>query len=366
MGSSRNISVDLLKICSMLMVVALHVTSHGVKNAQIIPFEAPYWFVTIVNSFSLVAVNCFVLISGYFLSGGKVKYGRIIPLWVQVCTYSVGVYLLLCLLPGMGVTFSIRGLLEYFMPLMTNQYWFFKYYVLIVLLAPFLNDYIASIDKARYEKMLLMCMILFSIIPSVNVFGDTFGAASGYSLIWFVVLYLIAGYLRKYPVSKGPWLRIYLCCSVVTILIRLCGSVPCVPLTWFVNLQANYNSPLVVAASISLFLAALHGKASYGTFADAVIWKSSGLSFAVYLLHDHGSLSDLLWNKWINLPGYMSSGTAFLYRGLGALAVIFGSGILVEFVLSEIYRLFSKKVKYAKKHFEGKGEIRKLLEFFEK
>ena len=342
MGSSRNISVDLLKICSMLMVVALHVTSHGVKNAQIIPFEAPYWFVTIVNSFSLVAVNCFVLISGYFLSGGKVKYGRIIPLWVQVCTYSVGVYLLLCLLPGMGVTFSIRGLLEYFMPLMTNQYWFFKYYVLIVLLAPFLNDYIASIDKARYEKMLLMCMILFSIIPSVNVFGDTFGAASGYSLIWFAVLYLIAGYLRKYPVSKGPWLRIYMCCSVVTILIRLCGSVPCVPLTWFVNLQANYNSPLVVAASISLFLAALHGKASYGTFADAVIWKSSSLSFAVYLLHDHGAVSSLLWNNWVCLEKYTHSGGTFIGRAICAWGLIFICGILTELVRDTCNRTILK------------------------
>lgn len=351
--TQRNISVDLLKIISMLMVVALHITSHGIRTADIVPFSLPFWFVLVLNSFSLVAVNCFVLISGYFLSQSKVSYRRIISLWIQVCTYSVGVYLLLCLLPGMGVTFSIRGLLEYFMPLMTNQYWFFKYYVLIVLLAPFLNDYIASIDKARYEKMLLMCMILFSIIPSVNVFGDTFGAASGYSLVWFVVLYFLAGYLRKYPPQKRSWFRLYVCSSMAILMMRICGRAAGGVFQIIANLQQSYNSPLVIAGAVFLFLAATNGPASYGIKSDNIIKKVSGLSFAVYLLHDHGAVSSLLWNNWVCLEKYTHSGGSFIGRAICAWGLIFICGILTELVRDTCNRTILKLFRCKKQNAES-------------
>lgn len=343
-AAARNMSVDLLKIISMLMVVALHITSHGIKNAEIVLFRAPYWFTVILNSFSLVAVNCFVLISGYYLSKGKVTYQRIIPLWIQVFAYSVGLYLVLCLIFPADVPFSIRGLLEHCVPLLTNQYWFFKYYVLLLLIAPFLNQLIAALEQKQYERMLLMCMVLFSIIPSVNIFGDTFGAGAGYSLVWFTVLYLLAGYLRKYPMSKRHWLLMYLCCSAGTILMRICGGALGGVINGMANLQRNYNSPFVVAASVCLFLAALGGPTTYGARADAVIKKISGLSFAVYLLHDHGTVSPLLWNEWVDLGQYTHSATAFIGRAVGVWVLIFVCGILTELILNTACNIFTKKI----------------------
>ena len=331
------------------MVVALHITSHGIRTADIAPFSAPYWFVAIVNAFSLVAVNCFVLISGYYLSNSDIKYSRLVPLWIQVFTYSIGVYLALCMLPGTAVRFSARGLLEHCLLLMTNQYWFFKYYVLILLLAPFLNQLIAILEQKQYEHMLAVCLMLFSIIPSVNIFGDTFGAASGYSMVWFTVLYLLAGYLRKYPMSKRHWFRMYLCCSAVVFLLRIFGSALGGAIGTIANLQRNYSSPFVVAASVFLFLSALNGPTSYGVRTDAVIKKTSGLSFAVYLLHDHGTVSSILWNKWVNLGSYTHSAAGFISRAVGAWVMIFVCGILTEFVLRTVYRFFLESFRTKRK-----------------
>ena len=52
-----------------------------------------------------------------------------------------------------GLLQAIRGLLEHCVPLMTNQYWFFKYYVLLLLIAPFLNQLIVALDQKQHERI---------------------------------------------------------------------------------------------------------------------------------------------------------------------------------------------------------------------
>lgn len=349
----RNYSIDLLKITAMLMVVILHITSHGIHNATITMFSFPYWIVVIMNSFSLVAVNCFVLISGYFLSERNTSIGRIVPLWIQVFTYSVGVYVLLCVIPDTNVQFSFRSLIEHSLPLMSNQYWFFKYYVLLLIFSPFLNLTIKSLEKKQYTHMLGVCIVLFSIVPSVNVFGDTFGAASGYSLVWFVFLYFLAGYLRKYPPQKRSWFRLYVCSSMAILMMRICGSAAGGVFQIIANLQQSYNSPLVTAGAVFLFLAATNGPASYGIKSDMMIRKVSGLSFAVYLLHDHGAVSSLLWNNWICLEKYTHSGGTFIVRAICAWVLIFICGILTELVRDTCNRTILKLFRCKKQNAES-------------
>ena len=96
----RNASIDLLKIISMLMVIVLHATQYGIANADIIPFSVPYYVSYVSRSFSIVAVNVFILISGYFLCKQTVTIKKIFKLWIQVELYSVGIYLVLCIIPS--------------------------------------------------------------------------------------------------------------------------------------------------------------------------------------------------------------------------------------------------------------------------
>lgn len=49
---------------------------------------------TVLHSFSIVAVNCFVLITGYFLCTAEFNYKKILNLWIQVEVYSIGIYLM--------------------------------------------------------------------------------------------------------------------------------------------------------------------------------------------------------------------------------------------------------------------------------
>lgn len=69
--TKRNYGLDLLKILSMVMVVLLHATSYGIKNVSCIPLSPKWFTIATIRSISGVAVNCFVLINGYFMCQKK-------------------------------------------------------------------------------------------------------------------------------------------------------------------------------------------------------------------------------------------------------------------------------------------------------
>ena len=148
----RNIAFDILRLVAMLMVTMLHITGNGLDGVEIEAFSGVYWIVLIFNTFSLVAVNSFVLISGYFLSQKNISLKKMVALWFQVWTYSVAIYLLLCAMPDVDVNFSIPALVECLCPLLSNQYWFFTCYLLLYFVSPVLNRLIDAWDQQEHQK----------------------------------------------------------------------------------------------------------------------------------------------------------------------------------------------------------------------
>ena len=184
---SRNISIDILKIVSMVMVIILHTKTYGLKNVSLEPTSSLYWIVGALHFLSIVAVNCFVLISGYFTSQTTISYKKLIKLWLQVETFSVGIYLILCAIPNSGIEFAFGQFLVQLFPILSNQYWFFTCYLVLIFLAPFLNKFINTMEQKEFKKCLIVLLSLFVLIPSINVFGDNFDTSSGYSIFWFII-----------------------------------------------------------------------------------------------------------------------------------------------------------------------------------
>lgn len=100
----RNRNLDLLRIVSMFMVVLLHSFNHGGLLQDIAPaYGTPnLYLVQAIFSFCLVAVNCFVLISGYFLCASDFKLKKWVSTWGQALVYSVGIYFVLTFVCGGG------------------------------------------------------------------------------------------------------------------------------------------------------------------------------------------------------------------------------------------------------------------------
>ena len=86
----RIASIELLRIAAMLMVVTLHYISK--TGALALPGDemTPVRYMGgLIESFCIVAVNVYVLISGYFLSAVPFKVSRGVRLLAQVLFYTL-------------------------------------------------------------------------------------------------------------------------------------------------------------------------------------------------------------------------------------------------------------------------------------
>lgn len=343
----RHLGIELLRIISMLMVVIFHIYGYGLKNATYNDFGLISFSEALLKAFSIVGVNVFVLISGYFLSVKKYSlskeglmdcYKRLLPLWIQVEMYSIGIYLVLCAIPQSGVPFEINQLIRCALPLLTGQYWFFTDYFLLIIITPFINVMINNLEKKQYRNMLIVLLCVFSIVPSVNIFGDTFETQYGFSLLWFFVLYVVGGYIRKFGVKSRNYGLIYIAFVAFLFICNMFGKIAPSGLSGLLGLFTKYTSIFVFFASVSLFLTLLKIKRPFKNIEKLIILISS-LSFAVYLIHEHNVFRDNLWNQIIGLDKYIEHPFMCLLIILISVVIIYIISILIELIRMKLFLL---------------------------
>ena len=102
MNGKRQANFELLRIVAMFMIITLH---YLVKGSVAVPFaesdSGVNYFAWLIEAFCIVAVNCYVLISGYFMVESVWKPGRVVSLLCQVLFYAL---LIPCVMIGTGMT----------------------------------------------------------------------------------------------------------------------------------------------------------------------------------------------------------------------------------------------------------------------
>lgn len=97
------------------------------------------------------------------------------------------------------------------------------------------------------------------------------------------------------------------------------------------NLFSNtYTSVFVLGASVSLYLAFLKLKKQYRKSGKNIALVSS-LSFAVYLIHEHNLLRDILWERLICLDRFTNHEGKCIIVMLISIIAIYLFSIIVEF-----------------------------------
>lgn len=191
---SRKSNIEALRVISMIMIITLHYLLQGGVLDTITLDEKIYCSVWLIEAMCYVSVNCYVLISGYFLVDSKFKLRKFVNLIVETFFYSVSIYCV-CSLFGL-VSFDIKFLVcGGFYPIVHGSWWFSSVYVVLYLIFPFLNVLINTIGKFQHKMLVVFLTIIFSLVPSVfPTYVDVIGLESGYSLIWFIYLYLLGVY----------------------------------------------------------------------------------------------------------------------------------------------------------------------------
>jgi surface polysaccharide O-acyltransferase-like enzyme len=340
----RNSNIDLLRIVAMLMIVIWHLIGHGGVLGAYNNSPLEQNLTLIVKSLCLVAVNCYVLISGYFLTGSTFRVKKLFNLIVQVIFYSLSIYTIL-VISGL-ISLTEFGYIQAVFPVFGGLYWFVSAYVGMYLLSPFINRFILSINQKVHLSILTLLIGIFSIWPFVLLFIK--GTASsklilfdGYNIVWFIVLYFIASYIRLYYVPKfkiGHYLRRYLLAAgiVSTLFVGahyVTNIIPDVRVTTIFNNLSNYNSLTALIPSLLLFIVFLNLRIN-NTVVNKLISVLSPLTFGVYLIHDEPHIRKLLWG-YLDLPSQINNSYFALYC-IFVVAIIYIACSLIDWCRGEV------------------------------
>ncbi len=294
----RQANIELLRVVSMLAVIAMHFLGVG----GVMTSSSGVWFVVASTFYSLAiaATSCYVLIGGYFLATSKFRTGRIFRLLLEFFTYTFGIYLLFGLavyLKNGDNIFSLHEFLTFYLfPIVHEENWFVTCYILMLLLAPFYNILLQNLTKKQHLLLIVLTVFLFSVVPTViwHAAGQ-FLQSGGYSFVWFSVLYFVAAYFRLYGVPEHlkSWVLglVYFSASAVTAaLVNHEFLYPSV-LTEEKNgyyFFFNYNFFTVFIASVAMFLL-FHRVTIRSAKTGRLINRIASYSFAVFLIHTHPS-----------------------------------------------------------------------------
>lgn len=304
----REYGIDLLKIFSMVMVVMLHIMGRGgVRAACAAKGSSVYLAQQVLEAVSLCAVNCFVLATGYIMCQHTFRYGRIVKLWAEVVFYSLAIVLVACCwFPQVELT--RLDWLAAVMPIGFEAYWFVTSYFGLFFLMPFLNRLLNALDSRERLILVVTGFALFSVLPTV--FGrDLFRTHFGYSMVWFVFLYLAAGWVRIDRIATRLRPLTAFALAAAAVFVTLAGQVAGARLKNDLGLCGGfwmlYSSPGVVVESVCLLIGFSQMRIDNRLLTAVIGWASASV-FSVYIIHSNGVFRRMVaWNdRFAGLSDY--------------------------------------------------------------
>ena len=343
---TRDSNMELLRIVAMVLVMVVH------ANFRAMTFPTAYDVVMspgsvamryLTESLSIVCVNVFVLLSGWY--GIHFKVGRLLGFIFQVAFFSILIFVPYSIFakPDMPMAEAIKKVFL----LGQWDYWFVKSYVMLYLFSPVLN---AFLEKSGQKEVLFFLLAFFGF---QTVFGWLFKGADwffgGFSPISFFGLYVLARYVHIYKPEFGKLDRkadmvIFIGLALINAFCAICLTSHPLAHTGITKYSLfSYTSPLVIVQALHflLFFSKLDFKSK------AVNWIASS-AFAIYLVHSNSFISKPYYDNLI--AGWFASlGTfPFLACVSGWMIVVFWVSILSDKVRIWIWHLISPSLQKSK------------------
>lgn len=196
----RNSNLELMRILLMLGMIAHHyVVNSGVEALyDLSAFSWDVWFLQIFGMFGKTGINCFTLLTGYFMVKSNITLKKFLKLYLEVKFYYIGCYLLF-LVTGYE-PFSALTLKSAVFNVLYELNWLYTgTYIVFFLFIPFLNALMGRLSRRQHGYLLLLGFCYYTLI-------STFTGADTFSYLgWMAVMYLLGGYLSLYGSRLPFW-----------------------------------------------------------------------------------------------------------------------------------------------------------------
>lgn len=347
----RSSNFELYRILCMLAIVAHHFvvnsgfTSPGgplVTN----PTSTNSIFLWLFGMWGKTGINCFLLITGYFMCSSKITIRKFVKLMLWIYVYRIVIYLAF-LFSGYEVLSPVR-VVELLMPVWGFNDNFTSCFIGFWLTIPFWNILIHNMTRKQHLILVALLLGMYSILGSIPSFNVTFNYVT-----WFGVIYLIASFIRLYPNKVFENKRLWSMLAIGTILISFVISFTAL---LFIGkghyfFMSDSNKLLAVIVAVSTFICIKNSKISY----NRVINVIGGSTFGVLLIHANSdAMRTWLWKDIVDCVGHYNLSLLQLVGfSIGVVLTIFSSCILIDRIRIKIieepfFKWYDKKPRFPK------------------
>lgn len=351
----RNVSLDILRFISMLMIITLHYLSYSNINTNVSLLSKVGISNVILKSICNISVNCYILISGYFCLQSKFKLSKIVKLVIEVMSYSIIIYIVMILVGQ--CSFNIKEFACNFLPVLTRQYWFVTTYVGVYIISPFIKLISERINKTEHISIIIVGFLLFVLYYNLFFFCDNlnFGGATG--IVWFTYLYFCAIYIKLYYKPEGikKALKNYMILFFIAIMSRVPFVILYLATKKSIFLQGAsifdsvYNSIFPFLMSIAFFKVFLNLKFDKDDKEIKIIMFFSKFSWYVYLFHENKYIRSFLWNNIDFFKIVDNNMIKYFFIWISVIVVVYAVGTLVGYLVSNLLTVFVFKSNIFKK-----------------
>lgn len=368
-SAERMHGLDLLRCIAMMMVVVLHFLDKG----KILPdlgvgssrnaLGITAW---VLESVCAIAVNIYMLISGYVLCEAGYKVSRLVKMYLQLWFYSAGigaVAILAGIVPAAEI--DTYRILQLILPVSMGHYWFMTAYVYFYLFLPLLGMAVKKMNRKQHKITVVMLLLAHCVLKSVLPVRLEMDGI-GYDFLWYCVMFLVASYIRKYSPSLFSKKN-----SVIFFMAGVFGAFAEVVAIGFVrekfgalellkSVSMEYNHIFLLIGSLGLF--GLFKDMKLIGKAGRAISAVSAYTLGVYLLHENINVR-YAWQA-IFSPERVNSVMMLIGVTLLAAITVFTCGIIVDALRSVIFAGLHKLFMHVKPYKKLSDALCKADEVF--
>lgn len=191
-------------------------------------------------------INCFLLITGYFMCISTITIRKFVKLLGWIYTYKIIIFLIF--LTAGYETLSIKRIVQTLMPVWGFNTNFVSCFIGFWLTIPFWNILIRNMSQPQHKLLLLLLLGMYTILGSIPQFNVTFNY-----ITWFGVIYL-----STFFVSDSNKI--------------MAVSVAVTSFLWFMNMKIKYNKLINMIGASTFGVLLIHANS------DAMrqwLWKDT-------------------------------------------------------------------------------------------
>lgn len=197
----RNSNLELYRIIVMLAIVAHHYVMNSglLKILEQDPISARSMYYYLFGAWGKTGINCFVLITGYFMCMSHITKEKFLKLLLEVMFYKIvisGIFIM-----SGYEQISYNTLIFMLLPVTSINDGFTDCFILFFLCIPFLNIMVRSMTKIQHKYLLILLLGIYTCLGTLLP-----GRLTTNYVTWFCVLYFISSYIRLYqPFPNVKW-----------------------------------------------------------------------------------------------------------------------------------------------------------------